>query len=423
MEKDNIFGEGFSLNNIDELVNLNFSPDAIKNIEVDNNNSTKQNTSPNGDNIIAKESNNIFDDSVFDEQDSLLQEYNKIRNTPNKEQNNTEEVIEEKPTAPVTKDNKVNVVDDKTITEDTKDFPLIPYVNSILEAGLLPNFNKEEFSKLTTSEEQAEFLIKSQEDEIITKAESILEDYVKRLPTRLRTAFENYSGGINLEDSFGFADKLDKLKNYPVDSLEDKETAKRMIKEDLKEQGLDDETIEDTLDNMISYTDVAKKSLNKRIQRTEKKIETEKKNTELREVEDKKQKEQQVKQIKTYIESSSEFIQGIPLTQQQKKEIYDTMMIPVSKDEQGNPIGKIAQDRAKDPLAFETKFTQAYVLTKGFTDLSVLMNMRNTKAVKSLEEQLRSTTIQTDGTPATYNSGKRSGESLMDAIKRTTGTK
>lgn len=89
--------------------------------------------------------------------------------------------------------------------------------------------------------------------------------------------------------------------------------------------------------------------------------------------------------FKQTLDKTEEVIPGMKVNSIMRDKIYNTLTTSVAVDEGGNPINKIAEARAADPLNFEIKLAYLFELTNGFTDYSALGTTGKKKAFSDFE--------------------------------------
>lgn len=99
-----------------------------------------------------------------------------------------------------------------------------------------------------------------------------------------------------------------------------------------------------------------------------------------------KAQEEVVTNFKKTLESTTEVIPGVPLTNIVKDKVWKIMTTPVAKDQYGNDINVIGKHKMENPIDFELKLAAIYEYTKGFTDFSVFNNNAKKTAIKELEQ-------------------------------------
>lgn len=116
---------------------------------------------------------------------------------------------------------------------------------------------------------------------------------------------------------------------------------------------------------------------------------------------------ERLKKTKEYINSHSEIIEGLPLTDTLKENLYKKMTTPVGKDSNGQPINAIGLTRSENPEKFNMLL--AYYHELGLfnetPDLSALRKVAENKTAKGLSNLLK------EGTSFLQNSGSKTSNS------------
>lgn len=101
----------------------------------------------------------------------------------------------------------------------------------------------------------------------------------------------------------------------------------------------------------------------------------------------------QRKKVKDGVYEATEIIKGMPINEDIKKAVYDSISKPVDQLENGTPLNKIMADRQKNPADFDIKLHYVYHITKGFTDFGKLTAEAKTNAVRDLDSLIKGNTF------------------------------
>jgi len=94
------------------------------------------------------------------------------------------------------------------------------------------------------------------------------------------------------------------------------------------------------------------------------------------------------------LEVTKEIIPGIPMNNIMRDKVWKTMTTQVAQDAYGNPINKIGQHRAQNPLDFEFKLAYFYDFTNGFTDFSGFQAPAKKATAKEIEKAAQAMDLQ-----------------------------
>jgi hypothetical protein len=269
--------------------------------------------------------------------------------------------------------------------------------NVLFEQGIIPSLESSE--NIKTAEDFVEVFKK----EIDTQANQRLETYLDNLDLNAIASSRKAQVELDAIDEDYLKDNLDVAKDiiyrdYLNQGLSE-DRAKKMLRKtiDLGE----DTIIEDAIESTASL-----KEYEKRVEEQEKARYKENLAAQAEE------QERINLSIKNTIYNSKEIISGIPNTKALQEKVFKSMTEVVAKDPNtGEMQNKFMQTRSANPIEFDTKMYYLFELTNGFKDLSGISKTVNSKAVKNLENVLRKTKFEDNGSPAfltdpnSYNSG------------------
>lgn len=268
---------------------------------------------------------------------------------------------------------------------------------ALYEQGILPSFDS------TKKIENVDDFVEQFNIEIENQSQLKVQEYLNNLD--LNKIAEVKKENLNLESI-----DEDYLKN-------NLETAKQLIFNDYLNQGLsedratkmlkktidlgEDVILEEALESVTSL-----KEYNKRVEAQELA------NAQERLIQSRREQEETETKVKSYVFESNDLIQGLSLTKALREKVYKSMIEPVAKNpETGEMMNKFMQDRSVNPIEFDTKMYYLYELTNGFKDISNISKTIGSKAVKNLENTIRKTKFEDNGTPGflqdpdSYSSG------------------
>lgn len=279
-----------------------------------------------------------------------------------------------------------NIQAGKTATSSS---PLSSIVTALgEELGI--EINTEDFSKLKTEDEKAQFLRDMIEGEINKRAASNLSEEEKEALEAIRTGVspkELVNTKVNqktyasiTEDDIKENDKLQEA--LVINSLitrgfaEDK--AKKMVADfkalgesKLYEEAMEAKTfmVEKEKEHEAKLKEQAKQDLKSR----------------------EEQRTQSLERVKNFVMSQKEVIPGLDLTESFKEDLYKSMTTAVAKDPQGNPLNSVQVTRSKNPIDFEFKLNLYHKLGlfEEKPDFSKIMKVAETKTAQGLKALLK----------------------------------
>lgn len=264
------------------------------------------------------------------------------------------------------------------------------YAATLKEAGII-DLDLDEFSKLPVSE-QTQKLLEVTDNTIANRASEIHSEYLKSLPDKIRNILSNYEEGLPIEKAIEHTSRLDVYKDYER-NLDNEEIAKKILIEEKINNGLTKEEAIEEVDAILEPTKIAKSSIRRLIKSEEVKAEKEK----IAQQEQVKQQQEfqkkQIEKFNEFVDKTDELIKGFQLNKKDKEAVKSLMLNPTSKDQNGNPLTKMLEDRSKNPLEFDTKIAFLYHITKGFTTLDRFVNTSKSAAIKTLEQELEKSTL------------------------------
>jgi hypothetical protein len=248
-----------------------------------------------------------------------------------------------------------------------------------------------------------------------------IESYKESLPDVLRELIDNYEEGVPLDQLIATKSREISFNNITDSKLEDDtELQKEIVKQYLQSTGLKDnkikkliETYEDTddlfaeaKDALGEIKDLLKKEeeYNKKVQEQERKV-AEQRTKDL------------LSNVETTISKTEEIVPGIKLNEKIRKEIYSSMTQPTGRDAEGNPINKVMEIRAKDPIKFE--MTLHYLASLGIFEgkWDKVISTAKTSSVKELEKLIKSNDNKFSGSGKASIPASKSSADLLSAIK------
>lgn len=276
--------------------------------------------------------------------------------------------------------------DDGEGNENENSSPLIPYAKLLVEEGILPDLNIDEFSKDPT--------VDSLKASARSQIEQGINHYKQSLPPEIANFIDKYEEGVPLSRLLELDNKKAEYSSISDDSIKDNvDLQKSLVREYYK--------------NTTKFSD---EKINKLIQRHEdlEELESEAKLS-LSELTDlqKEQEEQEIVEAKSnrerYVKSqeellnnfkksvneAKEIIPGMPFNDNVKGKVIGVMTTAVAEDNNGAPINAIAKARIEDPIKFERDLAYLWVVTKGFSDYSSIKSAGKNDAVSDFETSVK----------------------------------
>jgi len=300
--------------------------------------------------------------------------------------------------------------------EDTEDnsSPLIPYAKLLVDDGILPNFNLDEFDG------SAEGLKSAMNTEI---SEGI-EYYKKSLPDEVKHLLDNYEEGVPLSKLLSIDEKRTEYKSINQDKLsENKDLQKAIMRDYYKNTTKFPDSKIDKLiqisDDLENLEGESKEALTDLISFQDEYEEEAVNNAKQDKVNAEKEREKSLSEFKDTLEKSDEIIPNIKINKNIKDNLFKIMTTPVGADEFGNPVNKIAQYRVENPYKFDIMLAYLFETTKGFKDWTVLSSAGKNSAVKSFDKAIERQNYKgnTGKTPSRPKS-KTGNKNLLEEIEK-----
>ena len=248
-----------------------------------------------------------------------------------------------------------------------------------------------------------------------------IESYKESLPDVLKELIDNYEEGVPLDQLIATKSREISFNNITDSKLEeDTELQKEIVRQYLESTGLKEnkikkliETYEDT-DELFSEAKDALGEIKDILKKEEAYIK--KQQEEERKVAEQRTKEL-LNTVETTISKTEEIVPGIKLNDKVRKEIYSSMTQPTGRDAEGNPINKVMEIRAKDPIKFE--MTLHYLASLGIFEgkWDKVISTAKTSSVKELEKLIKSNDNKFSGSGKASIPASKSSTDLLSAIK------
>lgn len=256
--------------------------------------------------------------------------------------------------------------------------PIKIFADILINNGLAEKYEEKDF------EDSEGFLTKLYENKFKKDLDSEIEQYKNSIPEELRELFENYEEGVPLHKLLAIESKISEYSSITLEDLkEDENKQKTIVKENLLRQGLSEEKAtakvermeaagllsdeaEDALENLVKYEKHAKQvEINR--------AKTEKDN-------EQKGYQEWLKNLDTTIKGKTEIVEGVKLTDTQKKQLYEAITKPVDRHPQTKqPITAFQKKQLEDP---DYLIKVAYLANVLNWDFKALERSITTKVVK-----------------------------------------
>ena len=359
-----------------------------------------------------KNSENFFDDDytsiIFDSVSGLLDDDDSNNNVPNDDDdgnanptsnddndqqplnaddgNDTDEVDDNVDDVDETNNNDNDIDTGEGSDNDGGDdsSPLVPYAKLLVDEGILPNLNLDEFDGT------AEGLKEAMNKEIY----SGIEAYKESLPEDVKKIIDGYEVGVPLEKLLELnKEKLNVSTIKESDIINNEELQKEIVRKYFKKTTrFSDKKIEQNIERLSDIGELEAEALSNITELKALVEEDEAKAIEAA----KRQEEEYQEQLRKYweefdkkLEAADEIIPGLKVTKTIKQKIITNLSTAVATDQNGNPVNKIAYYRSKHPQEFELYLNYLFEVTNGFSDFSVLSKGGKKAAIAELEKAAR----------------------------------
>lgn len=266
--------------------------------------------------------------------------------------------------------------------------PLVPYAKLLVDEGILPNLNLDEFDGT------AEGLKEAMNKEIY----SGIEAYKASLPEDVKKIIDGYEVGVPLEKLLELnKEKLNVSTIKESDIINNEELQKEIVRKYFKKTTrFSDKKIEQNIERLSDIGELEAEALSNITELKALVEEDEAKAIEAA----KRQEEEYQEQLRKYweefdkkLEAADEIIPGLKVTKTIKQKIITNLSTAVATDQNGNPVNKIAYYRSKHPQEFELYLNYLFEVTNGFSDFSVLSKGGKKAAIAELEKAARNLDI------------------------------
>lgn len=225
--------------------------------------------------------------------------------------------------------------------------------------GVFLDFNDEDWKVLVERNEgdEAAALRELSSISMQKMIEASVEEYKKTLTDEDRALYEAKEKGVPV-DAYGIAkrnfDKYSKIK--PEDVRENEKLQEEIVSKVLEIRGFTKDEIKEEIEGYKALETLEAKA-EKALPLLPKKFKdeiTDIENAAAAQEQSRKDKIRQgVARMKQVIDNTPEIIPGIKLTKPTREKIMKSMMEPVARDDNGNPLNPVMHTKSKNPDAFE----------------------------------------------------------------------
>jgi len=284
-----------------------------------------------------------------------------------------------------------------------------PFAKTLAEEGILPSIDDTEFDKLVEENggNEVAALMELTRKSIL----SDIEEYKKTAEADFKEFIEARDAGLDLNQ---WADIQEAKKFYGAiteDKIDaDEDLQKDLIKEHLRLKGIDEEAITDMIESFETtgkLADNAKKSHKNLVKFAEQQEVKLKEDKVKQEETAKKQRDENLKNLRKEVDAMTEIVPGIKINKQTKDKLFTSITTPVKTGANGEQLNAAMAKRAEDPLKYA--IIENYLIELGVFDgkWDKIMARTQTKAISELEKALsdKSNTQFTAGKPALGKGG------------------
>ena len=303
---------------------------------------------------------------------------------------------------------------------DSSKFPYSTFAKALYEEGVISDYSEEEFNTLVEeSGGEVEALIESVRKTIIDQHEA----WKNELTPEGKDFLDALEKGVPLDKYIAVKTNAYSYLSIKEDSLaDDEDLCKRLIGDDLKLRGFDDDDIKDQITDIDSLgkLETKAKSALKKLQIAHKEeIAHEKQLADKRQKDSLEANKKQLTIIKGEIDKLNEIIPGTKLNAKLKGEIYDAITTPAEQLANGQWVNSVYAKRAKDPVSWDIKV--AYLDRLGIFDgkWDKILSGSKSIATKQLSDALKTGHISATGEPSAPESSPAAKDILrsMEAFK------
>lgn len=269
------------------------------------------------------------------------------------------------------------------------------------EQGALPSLDESIINTVDNPDAFSEVIQKQIEE----KANELFDEDTKRIKEAL-------DSGVEPDEIKYYENVTKSLESIDDASIEDDTTAGESLRRDLIMQdfinrGFSPERAKREADKAISNgTDIedAKEALesNKDYFKSKYNVILEESRKEAEKL--KAKYEETIKDFKSKVDSTNEFLSGIKIDASTKTKIKDVALKPIHKTEDGRVLSEVQKYIAENPVEAQLAFSTLYVLTNGFKDTAKVGKTVTKRATSEAAKQLAAALTNTNSdTSARFN--------------------
>lgn len=262
---------------------------------------------------------------------------------------------------------------------------LTPFAKLLVDEGILPNLNLEEYDGTVDG------LIEATRNQVYNG----IEEYKQSLPEEAQKILQGVEAGIPFEQLIELDKQQLQYKNIDEETLSSDENLQKQVVKDYYKQTsrFSDEHIDKMIERLSDLGELEEESKISVQELT--KLQEEQQQQAIQQAEQERQRiiEEQQKQLDDFrktLEQTEEVIPGVKVSKAIKEKIERNITTPVAYDQNGNPVNKIGKYRNENPIDFEIKLNYLFEATKGFTDFGVFSKKGKSDALKELEDVSKS---------------------------------
>ena len=268
--------------------------------------------------------------------------------------------------------------------EDTSS-PLIPYAKMLVEEGILPGFNIDEFDGT------ADGLKDAMNKEIAAN----INHYKESLPKPVKDLIDGYEEGVPFDKILKLKSEQIEVQNITEDKLsEDINLQKNVLRKYYEETtSFSKEKITSMISKLDDYGDLESEAISSLSELKEiaaDKEEQAKKDAQVAKEEADRRYKEAIQQATEYIDEAKEIVPGLKLNKNMREKLKTNITVPVGYDANGNPVSKLTAHLSKDPIKSEIMLNYLFEVTNGFKDFSAFGKPAKSKVLSDLEKAAKS---------------------------------
>lgn len=382
---------------------------------------------------MAKESNN--EEEVFGEDFNLLDDgmleifegnsaFSQESFSAKADEDEVTNIDNQESASAISDDEEEDVVDatdnedtDKTVEDTNSDSdqnsssPLIPYARYLKEEGILPNFDIDKFDGS----------IDSLREGMSTEINSEVDNYKNSLPDKIKHLINNYEEGVSLESILKIDSARTAYSSINKESISDNEDLQKGLVRDylLSTTRFSEEKIAKEISRLVDLgelEDEANLALPELMA-----MQDDAEKNELAAVKEQKAKDEQsrldeLESLRSTLETSDELIPGIKLNNTIRQKIFKNLTTPVAYADNGQPLNKLGNYRAKNPMKTEMLLNYIFEATNEFKDWSMFNKSAKREVISDIEKAARTMDMNSLSGKRSNNT-KFNNKSLLDAME------